>query len=203
LSTIPPPTFDKSRLPLRAAVDTVFLIRALEDPGQDSGVSMALWVELLRNQLTVLVPAPVLAEFQIAAKVPVPKTPRVQVVAFDEPAALSFASIGNKALRTVQDQGFNRYVVRNDAMVVATAKRHLADALLTGDGRADMVAMCKLLGLPLIDPQSLVVSQHGPLFSSAQPTPAAPVTPPTSAFGRVIDLGDDDEGGPGSSEQTS
>ena len=149
--------FDTALVPLRPAVDTVFLIRAVEHPEQDNGVCRALFHYLMQISATVIVPAHVLAEFEIRSQDRLPRTPRIIVGAFDESAARVMTSFGHTAMRDFKDKGYNKHVIRNDAYVAATAARHHADALITADEQPDMGEVCALAGVKLIHPGSLVL----------------------------------------------
>lgn len=156
--------FSLVRVLPRAAVDTNFLIKAFESDDEVGRICRALLDDMMTANGTILVPSIVLAEFEIKSirPLPFPRSARFQIASFDEDAALEFKKIGHKALQEIRDKGVSRAIIRNDAMIAATAKRHLAAALLSHDVKADMIAVCGAVGLTLLRPVDLVV--QGGLF---------------------------------------
>jgi predicted nucleic acid-binding protein len=151
---------DESKLPLRAAFDTSVLVASRKDAEANYAVCKAIWESMLKGGRYILIPAPALAEFvRNPDSKPPPRVDRVEIVAFDELAAIRMGTFPPVAVTATPD--YPKAVLKFDAMIVACAIRHRADALISLDEKQRKLAVA--LGLRAVEPNELKAAQ-GALF---------------------------------------
>jgi predicted nucleic acid-binding protein len=131
---------DVAKLPQRALFDTGVVIRALgerpEDPG--SPACECLWKAMLENSRQILIAAPSLAEMmrQFGNEYAIPRRRGVEVVAFDDRAAIELGRRFPERVLNAERERSNlpKGYIKYDALIVATAIRHRATHLVTLDG---------------------------------------------------------------------
>lgn len=144
---------DPSKIPDRVAVDTSVLIATKKVTDSNHDLCKSFWNAALQKGVTIIIPAVSLAEFSRSRPEHIPKLQGVEVADFDLKAAEVAQELPASALKSLGD----RQVAKVDALIAATAKRHLATHLFTLDPQQAGIA--KALGLRLIQ-------------SAADPTPA-------------------------------
>lgn len=148
---------DPKLLPERAVVDSSFLVASRKHDEVGSDLSRSLWNALVKNARHILIPAPALAEFlRRPPHTPPPRIERVEVVAFDEIAAITYGTTFPPTAFTASTSGL-KPTLKFDAMIVACGLRHKADCLITLDER--QLKFSETMGLP---------ARHPSEFQSAQ-----------------------------------
>lgn len=135
---------DEKLLPQRLRLDSGVLIRALEHASevhrQDPRTKdcRTLWETALRAKREILIAAPTVVEIRAKRGAPpLPVVKQVRVVPFHGSVADDLIHWGGEdALQeVVQASGAHRKLVRFDAMIVACARWHQADCLVSVDER--------------------------------------------------------------------
>ncbi len=153
---------DLDLLPPRALFDSSILFGALgsRDDGPTAEACRKLFEAMIENGKTVLVSAPTIAEL-LRGESPVepPRTAGVVVVGFDDQAARILAKeFPQEVLIRFRDAtGTPLQYIKYDAMIVACAKRHRAECLVTGD--AAMARLANHAGLPCFAPDHFYAKQ--------------------------------------------
>ncbi len=126
---------DLSGIPDRVIVDTSFLVASVGSATEaHSAVCQELWLELLKLGHHILIPAVALAEFMRRPPHGQPKRhPRIEVVSFDERAAMALATRLPPWPTLKKASGSPRLVAKYDEMILASAIRHRADVLICVD----------------------------------------------------------------------
>jgi predicted nucleic acid-binding protein len=139
------PEIDPGLLPSRALLDSSVLFGALgsRDSGDDGEACRKLLEAMMEHGKTVLIAAPSITEL-LRGESPVepPKTMGIIVVGFDDQAARILAEdFPQEVLVKARDAtGTTLQYIKYDAMIVACAKRHRADCLVTRDGPMERLA---------------------------------------------------------------
>lgn len=135
---------DPNRIPERVAVDTSVLIATKKQTDINHDLCKAFWNAALAKGVTVIIPAVAYAEFTRSRAEHIPRLQGVEVASFDQRAAEVAQEIPLGALK----QSGDRQIAKVDALIAATAKRHLATHLFTLDSQ--QATMAKALGLKVI-----------------------------------------------------
>ncbi len=149
------PEMDPALLLPRALLDSSVLFGALgsRDSAEDAEACRKLLEAMIENGKTVLIAAPSITEL-LRGESPVepPKTMGIIVVGFDDQAARLLAEdFPQEVLVKTRDaSGTTLQYIKYDAMIVACAKRHRADCLVTRD--AAMERLAKHAKLPCFRP---------------------------------------------------
>jgi hypothetical protein len=105
----------------------------------------------------ILIPAPVLAEFlREPSAVPPPRIERVEIVAFDDLAAIQMAKFPSDS--TFIQLAGGKKVMKYDAMIVACGIRYSAECLISCDERQRNLAT--RLGLKGVAPSEFLQAQQ-------------------------------------------
>lgn len=168
-----------SRLPKTALIDTGVFLRFLGDMPQDAKapVCKAFCQAMLREQRELYIAAPTITEalrFNKNAGVrKLPPVKGIQVIAFDERAAILLGEKGSEHTVTAiaQANKSTKNCIKYDFLIAACALRAKAEVLVAVD--SDFDAICKCLGIPYKQP---VHYEHMSLFSSP-PMPSAKADP--------------------------
>jgi predicted nucleic acid-binding protein len=162
---------DLSGIPERVMVDTSFLVAA-RGPATEaySAVCQDLWLELLRLGRHILIPAVALAEFMRRPPHSQPKRhARIEVVAFDERAAMALATRLPPWPALKKASGSPRLVTKYDEMILASAIRHRADVLIS------------------LDDGLIKAAQHAMVtVQDARKIPRLPIAPPAPRTGDLF-----------------
>ena len=152
--------FDVASLPRRAAIDTSVLIAAAPMPGKPADpVSRALLAALLSNRCTLLIPAPAAAEFYRKNSPTSLHVLGIEVVPFDDETARKVGEsfppnvIKQESVASGHPISFMKY----DAMIVACAVRHRADAVIATDDR--LLKLCKRVQMSSRKPFEFLAKQ--------------------------------------------
>jgi predicted nucleic acid-binding protein len=166
---------DQALLPSRPLLDSSVLFGALaaRDTGPDAQACRKLLDAIMEAGKTILIAAPSIAEL-LRGSTPVepPKTMGIIVVGFDDQAARLLAEdFPQEILIKARDAtGTPLQYIKYDAMIVACAKRHRADCLVTRD--AVMVRLAEQAKVRAYPPQHFY-SRQGQLPGVAVPKAAA------------------------------
>lgn len=130
---------DPSKLPGRALIDTGLLTRAMGDlpPDEFTPNCKDFYEAMLANGRDLLIAAPTVAEIiRKDGKRQIPRTARIEVVAFDAVAAeILGRRMPMDVLKTIRDQlGTDLTHLKYDALIVACAARYKADCIVALDG---------------------------------------------------------------------
>lgn len=159
---------DPAKLLKRVLIDTGILIRALGDRPQDPEAKACrdFWDAMLQHGRTILIAAPSIAEvvrFGVgaAADNPVPNVPGVEVVAFDQSAAMRLGHDFpiNVIKKSSSETGRSLTHLKYDALIAACALRHNAQCLVTLD-KGEMNTMCKHIELETREPSRFYSDQR-------------------------------------------
>ena len=168
------PTIDVSKLPLVVLIDTSVLIPALRGqvkPSEDPACP-ALLDALVNERRSVLIAAPSAAEiFRRAPTTSIPRTPLIRVFPFDLLAAeILGKQVPPHVINSFKDPAKPRPAdyIKYDAMILACAVRHRADALISTDENRRPLAVS--VGLPMQVPSDYA-------------RPPAPPSPQRELFG--------------------
>jgi hypothetical protein len=167
---------------LDSGVLILALGRAKKDPG--SALSMALFDALVKAKKEILVAAPSLAELEAGPDgAKLPRNHLIEVVPFDRDAAEELArSLPPSVLKEFIGAGGQpgrRGFFKYDALIVACAKRHRANCIVSTDEN-DLPKLAAKAGVKCIAPKDLEHEQRSLEFNpSSQPggTEAEPPGP--------------------------
>jgi predicted nucleic acid-binding protein len=165
-------------LPRRALIDSGVLMRALEPHHRDAiaPVCMLFWETMLAHELEILVAAPTLAELiRSGASGDVPRADNVEVVAFDDEAAMLLGkTFPVETLKSVRDtQGcLSLTHLKYDAMIVACAIRHRAECIIAID--PDIPRLGQMVKIPVVSPLHFVQPQSVITLAQALPPSGTP-----------------------------
>lgn len=123
-------------LPLVAAIDTnVFLRFLLEVEDTKSEMCIRFCNAMLSASNTLVVAAPTLAEIGRTSGKPVPHTPGIEAIAFDQAAAdvLAQRIPFSKLIELRDETGLPLHYWKYDSLILACAVRAKADCLVTTD----------------------------------------------------------------------
>jgi predicted nucleic acid-binding protein len=147
---------DLRRLPRRALIDTGILTRSMGDmpPDTETPVCREFYDAMLENGREILIAAPTVAEvIRANGKRSIPRTPQIEVLAFDQVAA---EILGRQMPITVlkefrANSGANLTHLKYDAMIVACAVRYGAECIVAIDD--DFEALAPHVGLETHHPR--------------------------------------------------
>jgi predicted nucleic acid-binding protein len=156
--------------------DTGVLIRALngQPDHPESPACRGLFEAMGAAGREVLIAAPTLAEYlRFGAPGAVPAVRGVSVAAFDDRAARFLGEhFPEGALHDLaKEHGLPKAYFKYDALIVACAKAHKADCLVTLDGKrrdgvpAGMIRLAEIAGVIVREPGWFLQAQH-PLFGA-------------------------------------
>ena len=94
------------------------------------------------------------AEYIIKAPIPFPRSKWLRPVAFDQLAALQFQAFTNDTMKKLQKDCGDRTIVRHDAIIIATAKRHGVKSILAVDVNTHMRAACEAFKVDIVGPHT-------------------------------------------------
>ncbi|WP_338052950.1 type II toxin-antitoxin system VapC family toxin [Pyxidicoccus trucidator] len=169
---------DLSGLPHRIMFDSSVLTRTrANSTAPHSELCQELFRELLRSGRHILIPAVALAEYMRRPPHDQPKRhSRVEVVAFDQDAAVDLATKLPNWPVIKMHTGTSRTVAKYDEMILASAIRHNAELLLCMD--TDLIEAAKLCKVPVLDPTTL---PHQESMIDVLMNPAASAASPPTA----------------------
>lgn len=151
---------DPKKLLPRMALDASVLIASRNVMEAAHPHCRQLWYAMIQEGTNVLIPAPALAEFiRPPGITPPPRVDRVEIVAFDEDAAILLAKNmpPDVFYATGPNRTFKKHIAKYDAMIIACAIRHRADCLVTLD--TDMLTVAKQSGLMAALPSDFEAAQ--------------------------------------------
>ena len=165
-------SIDLARLPRRALLETGVLIRGLGDRKRDQhAVACRLFFDAMLNERReILVAAPSVAEMlRGKTKTPIPRVAGLTVVGFDRRAAHLLAEQLPEHVLVKQrsDTGSPLQYLKYDALIVACALRHAADAIVALD--AGVMRLARVAGLENHEPEWYRAAQQELNFES-EPT---------------------------------
>jgi predicted nucleic acid-binding protein len=171
---------DRSKLPMVAAVDAGVLMRALEPHHTDKFAEACrdFWTAMLEDKKReIIIPAPSFAEHQRKKLSKLPSTEQVYVVPFSSGCAELLADrfpaevldLEIKAFKADYGRDAPGSYIKYDAMIVACAKYHGAQRLVSIDSRVKK----RLAELAPIDCQVPTYFYSTDPLQLALPTPAA------------------------------
>jgi len=168
---------DPSKLPGRALIDSGVLTRALGDLPSDSDTPACrdFWQAMLAAERDILIAAPSVAEvIRLNGTRSVPRSPQIEVVAFDQVAA---EILGRRfpmaVLKQLKHAGTTLTHFKYDALIVACAVRHNADCIVALD--PDIFILAQHTGLPSYQPSHYRTAPvpMRPLFPSSGAPPGS------------------------------
>lgn len=151
-------------MPARFMIDSGVFMRAIDHTHPkwvqaiETKLCRQMWELSVRFQSTktVLISTITMAEFRFGSPTRFPASTRIEYIAFDELAALNIASWYKKAVITdvCKKTGRSRNVVKYDALIVASAKAHRAEAIVALDD--DVFELAQYAQIDCITPDSFL-----------------------------------------------
>ena len=130
-------TMDPAKLPSRALIDSGLLTRAIGGFATDRFTAdcVDFWQAMLARNHDILIAAPSVAEvIRADGKRSIPRSPQIEVVAFDQVAAeLLGRQFPISVLKQLNRPGTSLTHLKYDALIVACAVRYNADCIVSID----------------------------------------------------------------------
>jgi predicted nucleic acid-binding protein len=184
---------DPDRLPHAALVDSSVLIPALDRKRSDdeAEICRAFWDAMVAAKRRIVIAAPSISEL-LRGRPPtyVPRVPSVEIVPFDELAAITLGTVmPTHLLKRVRDKVHGPLAYyKHDALIVACGIRRKIDCIVTTD--APMAGLGRelkiMVAAPISFAQKQVVFRYQPVSPSGgsgevQPTAPSATKRPSSA----------------------
>lgn len=163
---------DVKVLPERVMLDSsVLTLTRADATGPEADLCRELYHELVRNRRTILIATPALAEFvRHPPHRPPPRHRSVEIIAFDEPAAMILGtSLPKRVFLEPQGPEVTAAVAKSDSLIIACALRGAAGGLISRDRR--QINLAREARLQAWRPADLVVG--GTSSTAEQPPPGA------------------------------
>lgn len=178
---------DPDLLPNAALVDSSVLIPALDlkRRGHEVNICRAFWDAMVAAKRRIVIAAPSISEL-LRGRPPtyVPRVPSVEIVPFDELAAITLGTVmPADLLKRVRDKVHGPLAYyKHDALIVACGIRRKVDCIVTTD--APMAGLGQALNIKVATPTHFLKKQVLIQFPHVEPSggtgDATAMTPPTA-----------------------